>query len=77
MKPEDLREINRSRLEEWGQTLNEEYATPMLLIGVGHGPALGSVHVMVPDGVSSHDLIVLLNSAATKIALSDPATAPK
>jgi hypothetical protein len=76
MSPEDVREINRARLEEWGQVLNEEHATAAVLVAVGHDEATGDVRVCAPAGVANKTVERLLRLAAGLVESQDPVVIP-
>lgn len=58
MEP-SIAEINKQRLENWGNLLTEHNSTPALLIGIGHGERAGEVHVLIPDDSKLDDHAVM------------------
>jgi hypothetical protein len=55
------RQVTADRLAEWQALLALSCATPMLLVGVGHGPEhSGQIQVCCPEGIPTGDLIGLL-----------------
>ena len=48
---ETIEQINLERLASWGQKLAANNATPILLLGVGHGDRSGQLNVCVCKAV--------------------------
>jgi hypothetical protein len=46
--PSPSERLTRQRLQAWGDRLVMVQATPLLLIGVGHGAATGELHICIP-----------------------------
>ena len=42
-----IEKINQERLASWGRRLAENHATPLLLVGVGHGARSGQINLCV------------------------------
>jgi hypothetical protein len=74
MSPEDVREINRSRLEEWQQNCDEFRVTATLLVSVGEG---GAVYVCGPDEISQREALDILYRAQRLVASRKPVIIPK
>lgn len=60
MTSDEVREICNERLTRWRDHLVSKHATPMVLIGVGHDEAEGSVVMCLPDGINGADVAGLL-----------------
>lgn len=43
MTPEELEKIYAERMEQWKPAFLEKNATPVLMLGVGHGPNQGDL----------------------------------
>lgn len=50
METQEVLNINRGRLAGWARTLAAQHATAVLVVGVGHDHASGSLHLCIPDG---------------------------
>jgi len=49
----DTNAVTVERLEGWRRRLQEENATPIVGIGVGHGEKSGRLVLLVPEGVEA------------------------
>jgi len=50
METQQVLNINRERLAGWAKTLTAQHSTAVVVIGVGHDHASGSLHICIPDG---------------------------
>lgn len=66
---EELREITQDRLRSWGERLVENSATPVLLIGVGHGDRSGQLDVCLTEDFPQQDLVELIGYLYHEIVL--------
>lgn len=55
--------ITRDRLAEWAIKLNEQHATPVLLIGVGHDYASGELVMCTMEQIHDADVILMVKGA--------------
>ncbi|MCU1338802.1 MAG: hypothetical protein JWO19_4383 [Bryobacterales bacterium] len=55
------------RLEEWAKQLADRNATPLLVMGLGHGPTEGELHVFTMQGLSNGELSLFLAFALREI----------
>lgn len=60
-------EANQDRLNRWGQRLISSNATPIILVGVGHGPNQGDIVLCTLEDMPDEYLELLLDYTATKI----------
>lgn len=67
MNRDKAREITRDRLERWIGRLDPATATPVLLIGVGHGTHSGELHVCVAEDILDAQLLYFLEFAHGEI----------
>lgn len=44
--------ITEERLKKWAEVLEQDHCTPALLIGIGHGPTSGQMHLIIPENVT-------------------------
>ena len=63
MKPEEIKAIILQRLGSWAPSLEEEHATPILLVGVGHDHKLGQVVLCTTEDMSIEETIGFLAGA--------------
>ncbi len=69
-----IEETTAGRLESWRKRLKENHATPLLLIGVGHGERSGQLVICVPEGVDDD---LLLGSLLFAIETLKPGSIPQ
>lgn len=55
--------ITRDRLARWGAILKEHVATPVLVLGVGHGPKAGELSVCCTEDMSNEQLLLFVKAA--------------
>ena len=67
MKPEQVAEATALRLSDWGRMLVAKHATPAVLIAVGHDHVSGDVTVLIPDDVTTAEVITLLRGVAVDL----------
>ena len=67
MTPATAQRISRERLNEWADTLAKVPATPFVMVAIGHGPASGEVHVMIPGDIMESEAADLLQRALVLI----------
>jgi hypothetical protein len=68
MTYDQIVQINRERLERWRRLLNNQHATALILVGIGHDHVSGQVQVIATeDGPYNADLAAFLRLAAHKL----------
>ena len=65
--PVPVDHINEERLDRWRQRLQQEHATALVLIGVGHDHKIGQLTVITCDGVSDEYLAAYLRFALEQL----------
>jgi len=61
-------DITRERLRSWSKELDAENATPIALVGIGHGAQSGKVVFCVPEnGISDAEVALLLHRVASQL----------
>lgn len=67
MTANEIRQINKLRLEGWADVLTKQHATPVLLIGVGHDHAGGKFHICTTEDCEDETLLEVLESITTNL----------
>jgi len=68
----DTDAITIERFEGWRKRLSEEQATPMVLVGVGHGDKAGQLVLCVPEGVDDELVVGSLRYALNAVLTAGP-----
>lgn len=62
-------EITRERLASWSIKLAQQDATPLALVGIGHGKHRGEICLCIPEhGPSDKDIADTLRGIANKLS---------
>jgi hypothetical protein len=62
-------EITHERLEGWKLKLAQQDATPLALVGIGHGRHRGNIVLCIPEnGPSDKDIADTLRGIANKLS---------
>lgn len=67
MNRELSKAITRDRLLRWGALLAERIATPVLLLGICHGPFTGEVKLVVTEDMTTDEIEGFLLFALTQL----------
>jgi len=59
----EARDITRERLAKWSKHFTENTATPVVLVGVGHGEHSGKIVVCCTEDLSDEYLVAFLTNA--------------
>ena len=70
MDQERCRAIIEDRLRLWTEVLVPRLTTPVILIGVGHGPNSGVLHVETVEEIPDRDIRYFLQFAERQLANS-------
>lgn len=68
MTEQRIRAIVEDRLRLWTEVLVPRLTTPVVLVGVGHGPNSGVLHVETVEEISDRDVRYFLQFAERQIA---------
>lgn len=71
MSGKTLASITRGRLDDWRQTLEDANATPIVMLGVGHGPTEGELHIFFPENASYNAVRNILRTALGEIEMRE------
>lgn len=63
MKREQINKINVERLTRWKDRLNEQHATPVILLGVGHDHKVGQCVILATEERTDAEILLFLREA--------------
>ena len=67
MNREKAKQVTRDRLHRWGAYLADNISTPVLLVGIGHGPEMGTVRLCATEDSTHAKLEAFLLFALHKL----------
>ena len=76
MKPEDVREINRSRLEDWRTVMDEDNTLAAVVVGVDATDESGLVRVCAPLDADTKAVARVLLQALQLVLSEEPTRIP-
>lgn len=67
MNIDELKIINQERLTRWKNRLNENFATPVIIIGVMHKKNKGTPIVLTTEERTDQEIILFLEDALRQL----------
>jgi hypothetical protein len=67
MTRDELKKINYERMTSWKERLNENYSTPVILLGIGHNSVEGRLFVLCTEELPHQDMIIFLQGALLEL----------
>lgn len=61
--------ITRERLRSWSNRLDQEHATPALLLGIGHDEKAGTIAIVTTESLGDQEMIGLLLYALRELGV--------